>query len=311
MLLTVWCAACVSSAAITEGRKPALAGEGVLSSLYQKLSMSHGVTMDAEMEPMDLDESYTAGGKVGDFQKSVEVMNQNLDKEKKLQLNMSDGTRWAYENMKGDKKDLSKNFYCPKEFYPSKPGGFQFETSQQACCVLDKSLALMEVIYLMRHCKKYEHGDKHWGMCWSGAVDAIYWHLRACCVDKKFFFDHSERECMARVHDGLKHVRSKLNETFYYCTGMDALSKKYKGVPVKYYCKKAERKAVPIIRQLHLAARYLYQRGWRTGDVNKQTKSFLRIAAAADDDTLANVEKFFAMNGGKGVPSDGAPCEGC
>merc|ERR1712072_1303166 len=59
--------------------------------------------------------------------------------------------------------NLDKNFYCPKEFIPGRPGGFLKPTSKQACCILDKSLETMEVLYLMRSCQTYEAEYTGWG----------------------------------------------------------------------------------------------------------------------------------------------------
>jgi hypothetical protein len=53
---------------------------------------------------------------------------------------------------------LDHDFYCPREFVPGRPGGFHKVQSRQACCILDKSLAVMEVIYLMRKCTRFVHG---------------------------------------------------------------------------------------------------------------------------------------------------------
>jgi hypothetical protein len=42
--------------------------------------------------------------------------------------------------------------------------------------------------------------------CNAGAISSAFWHMRACCVDKVFFFDHSERTCMKELRGVMKNL---------------------------------------------------------------------------------------------------------
>jgi hypothetical protein len=42
--------------------------------------------------------------------------------------------------------------------------------------------------------------------CNANAVSSVFWHMRACCVDKIFFFDHSERTCIKEVRGVMKNL---------------------------------------------------------------------------------------------------------
>ena len=133
----------------------------------------------------------------------------------------------------------------------------KFAKSRQGCCMLDKVslvlmwklliarpqvVAFMEVIHLLRTCKTFEMGtvedgeqnqqtrtmDKRkvdglskedkWGRCDAGAMSTIFWHMRACCVDKVFFFDHSERSCVRLIHQVMRDTQS-LQREYKKCTG--------------------------------------------------------------------------------------------
>ena len=101
----------------------------------------------------------------------------------------------------------------------------------------------MEVIHLLRTCKTFEIGtvddgeqnqqtrkmnakvadgslskEDKWGRCDAGAMATIFWHMRACCVDKIFFFDHSERSCVRLIHQVMRDAQS-LQREYKKCTG--------------------------------------------------------------------------------------------
>ena len=208
---------------------------------------------------------------------------------------------------------LDHDFYCPREFIPGRPGGFRAIASRQACCILDKSLAVMETIYLMRTCTRFQDKIKKWGSCFTGAVRSIQWHLRACCVDPLFFQDHTERRCMRAIHDPLRDIIQQFAPHFKLCTSEDVKeakmmkqhkNKNFVGTPNKDHCHSTEAHAVRIIKRLHKAARELY--GVCPIDLTPRTQGFLVIA---DADTLPKVEKLLAQN--HGAPHDGSACDGC
>jgi hypothetical protein len=64
-------------------------------------------------------------------------------------------------------KLIDQNFYCPKEFVPGRPGGFLHTASKRGCCVLDKSLGYMELIYRLNTCLVYS-GEEETAPCWAG-----------------------------------------------------------------------------------------------------------------------------------------------
>jgi len=211
---------------------------------------------------------------------------------------------------------LDHDFYCPREFVPGRPGGFHKVQSRQACCILDKSLAVMEVIYLMRKCTRFVHGgpsSTRWGACFTGAVDSIYWHLRACCVDTLFVEDHTERHCMKAIHAPLMDIKQQLKPHFHLCTSEDVKesefeaqhhNKHFSGKPNVDHCHLTEAHSVRIIKRLHKAARTLFSED--PTDLTAKAKGFL---AMADDDTLAKVTKLLKLH--HGAPHDGAKCDGC
>jgi hypothetical protein len=47
-----------------------------------------------------------------------------------------------------------KQFYCDKEFIPSKPGGFTSSAGKQACCILDNTGILALFVNSFTYCYK-------------------------------------------------------------------------------------------------------------------------------------------------------------
>ena len=219
------------------------------------------------------------------------------------------GLTWAKGHLHAE---MDTKFFCPKEFVPGRAGGFKSNKSRQACCMLDKSIAMMEIIYLARNCQKFEATkDSTFSNCYAGALKMVYWHLRACCVDLEFFEDKSERQCMSDIHSPLNTMRrdgdDELKALWGVCTGtIDANGDKVApadiGAADRVACKQVEVKIVKyLLPRIHTAANDLYDKK----DLTKAARKYLEIINMG---TQKAVDKFLTENGG--ITNDGEPCLG-
>ena len=212
---------------------------------------------------------------------------------------------------------MDTKFFCPKEFVPGAAGGFKDPQSRQACCILDKSIALMEIIYLSRSCQKFESAkDDSFTNCFTGALKMVYWHLRACCVDLEFFEDHTERTCMSHIkkpmHTLGRSTPTGLKTEWGKCTG----ELKSDGTPItrlqrlqhgytadRAACKKVETLIVKyLLPRVHAAAKALY----KDNELTKDARRYLNIVDKKGSQSA--VDSFLKENGG--ITNDGEPCLG-
>ena len=114
-------------------------------------------------------------------------------------------------------REINQDFYCPKTFVvraapsaahraqnmltriappftipypacsqrhpqPSRPGGFAKQSGRQACCVADKAIGMMELLYAIHKCKKYQQ-DPHKPCYYHALVDVLD-GITDCCAKK-------------------------------------------------------------------------------------------------------------------------------
>jgi hypothetical protein len=198
---------------------------------------------------------------------------------------------------RGRRESLDKAFYCPKEFIPARPGGFRDESSKQGCCILDKSIALMEVIYLMRTCTLFENLSSRWGLCDANAIRTLHTGLRACCVDSLFKLEKIEQSCMQTIAEPLHELDKAVKPLFKECTGMAGSD--LSGVPKKSACAVTEVHIAKIVKALHQSAEVLYSKE----DITKESQQFMDITK---HDTMGGIVRFLKNHGGK-IPADAGP----
>jgi hypothetical protein len=224
------------------------------------------------------------------------------------------GLTWAKGHLHGE---MDTKFFCPKEFVPGAAGGFKDPESRQACCILDKSIALMEIIYLARNCQKFESTkDDSFTNCFTGALEMVFWHLRACCVDLEFFEDKTERPCMSHIKKSLSTLHrttpTGLATEWGKCTGhllsdgtkITRLARLQGKMTVdRAACEKVEMLIVKyLLPRVHEAAQALY----KDSELTKDARQYLNIVDKKGSQRA--VDSFLKENGG--ITNDGEPCLG-
>jgi hypothetical protein len=240
-----------------------------------------------------------------------------------------------------------RDFFCPTAFLPTfegmeKPGhGWSGEgiiestdsgpmfinyNAREGCCVLDKILGIMELVYSIKTCKLYQYkfkegletftmgnsksGQYTWGdlvnsvddatkkttPCFPGLVQLLVEDLHACCC-RKLRVDHPDTgddckrkaECAAVTDTIVETMKTTLLQQYKRCAktvDKDQITAKSQLEKLKV-CTKAENTGKAAIFSLLKVANTMYNKAPKAA-ISKQSRKLLDLCKGADNGNQCN-----------------------
>jgi len=185
---------------------------------------------------------------------------------------------------------------CSRKFVPVVAGKPQFHSAagREGCCVLDKSIAAMELKYAMSSCRSFRAAQRKApagatgtqakiNPCFAGAVELLRTSLHACCPP------HSTTHCHAAIQQPLRLLDSSLEPQFRQCVSVENELEDANDST----CRRAAHASVRVISALLGAADKLYKESAR--DVTPASATMLTLCADVKD-CSSRIKMFLGQN---------------
>jgi hypothetical protein len=114
--------------------------------------------------------------------------------------------RYSAEASFGDAKS-SCTLMAPKELRPT--GGYESAVGEQAACVLDKAMKLIEVLFAFKHCRRFDRPRGE--LCYGGVAEDLVADAGECCAgNEHIVLPRSLARCKAGIRPWLGAIRKVL-----------------------------------------------------------------------------------------------------